>query len=55
MARLANLEYFIVNSWALLDYQRMFAGIIAMAVLGVILYELFDVAERRLTRWRRPA
>ena len=33
----------------------LFRIIIAMAVLGVILYELFDVAERRLTCWRRPA
>jgi NitT/TauT family transport system permease protein len=30
----------------------MFAGIIAMGLLGVALYELFDFAERRLTRWR---
>jgi NitT/TauT family transport system permease protein len=29
----------------------MFAGIIVMAFLGVILYELFDLAERHLTRW----
>lgn len=48
-----GLGYFIVNAWALLAYPKMFAGIIAMAVLGVILYELFDIAERRLTRWRR--
>ena len=48
-----GLGYFIVNAWALLAYPKMFAGIIAMALLGVILYELFDVAERRLTRWRR--
>jgi NitT/TauT family transport system permease protein len=31
----------------------MFAGIIVMAFLGVLLYELFDLAERRLTRWRQ--
>lgn len=48
-----GLGYFIVDAWALLAYPKMFAGIIAMAVLGVILYEIFDIAERRLTRWRR--
>ena len=53
LAGSTGLGYFIVDAWALLDYPKMFAGIIAMAVLGVILYELFDVAERRLTRWRR--
>ena len=47
-----GLGYFIVDAWALLAYPKMFAGIIAMAGLGVILYELFDIAERKLTRWR---
>ncbi len=47
-----GLGYFIVDSWALLAYPKMFAGIIAMAFLGVILYELFDIAERKLTQWR---
>ena len=47
-----GLGYFIVDSWALLAYPKMFAGIIAMAFLGVILYEIFDIAERKLTRWR---
>lgn len=48
-----GLGYFIVDSWAMIDYPRMFAGIIAMALLGVVLYEMFDVIERRCTRWRR--
>ncbi|MDR1088026.1 MAG: ABC transporter permease [Coriobacteriales bacterium] len=47
-----GLGAFIVDSWALLNYPRMFAGIIAMAFLGVVLYELFDILERRLARWR---
>jgi NitT/TauT family transport system permease protein len=47
-----GLGYFIVDSWAMINYPRMFAGIIAMAVLGVVLYELFDLAERKLTRWK---
>ena len=53
LAGSTGLGYFIVDAWALLAYPKMFAGIIAMALLGVILYELFDIAERRLTRWRR--
>ena len=53
LAGSTGLGYFIVDAWALLAYPKMFAGIIAMAVLGVILYEIFDIAERRLTKWRR--
>ena len=48
-----GLGYFIMQSWAMVDYTRMFAGIIALALLGVALYVVFDIAERRLTRWRR--
>lgn len=48
-----GLGYFIVDSWGMLNYPRMFAGIVAMAVLGVILYAVMDVVENRLTRWRR--
>ena len=53
MAGSSGLGYFIMRSWSLLEYEQMFAGIIAMALLGVILYEAFDIAEKRLTRWRR--
>jgi NitT/TauT family transport system permease protein len=48
-----GLGYFIVDSWALINYPRMFAGIVVMALLGVVLYEVFELLERRLTRWRR--
>lgn len=47
-----GLGYFIMQSWAIVNYPRMFAGIIAMAGLGVVLYAAFDVAERCMTRWR---
>lgn len=52
MAGSIGLGYFIMHSWSILEYARMFAGIIAMAVMGVLLYEAFDFAERRLTKWR---
>lgn len=47
-----GLGHFIMYSWSLVNYPRMFAGIIALAVLGVVLYALFDIVERLLTRWR---
>lgn len=52
MAGSTGLGYFIMQSWSMVNYPRMFAGIIAMALLGVVLYAVFDVVERRLTRWR---
>ena len=52
MAGSSGLGYFIMHAWSLLEYEQMFAGIVVMAVLGVVVYEVFEVLERRLTRWR---
>ena len=52
MAGSTGLGYFIMQSWSMVNYPRMFAGIIALALLGLILYALFDLVERSLTRWR---
>ena len=29
------------------------AGIVALGIMGIVIYEAFDIVERRLTRWRR--
>lgn len=52
MAGSTGLGYFIMQSWSMVNYPRMFAGIVAMALLGVVLYALFDIVERQLTRWK---
>ncbi|MDY4040524.1 MAG: ABC transporter permease subunit [Collinsella sp.] len=48
-----GLGYFIVDAWGMLDYPRMFAGIVGMGVLGAGLYELMVGVEWALTPWRR--
>ena len=53
MAGSTGLGYYIMHAWSLLEYERMFAGIVAMAVLGVLLYEAFELAEYATTAWRR--
>ncbi len=53
MAGSSGLGYFIMHAWSLLEYEQMFAGIVVMAVLGVVVYEVFEVLEHRLTKWRR--
>lgn len=53
MAGSSGLGYYIMHAWSLLEYEQMFAGIIAMAVLGVVIYEVFEILEYRLTKWRR--
>ena len=53
MAGSTGLGYFIMQSWSMVNYPRMFAGIIALAILGLVLYAAFDIAERALTRWKQ--
>lgn len=49
MAGSTGLGYYIMHSWSMLEYARMFSGIVAMAVMGVVLYEVFDLIERKLS------
>lgn len=53
VAGTSGLGYYIIDAWSRIAYSEMFAGIIAMALLGVVLYEIIDAAEARLCRWNR--
>ena len=48
MAGSTGLGYYIMYSWSMLEYARMFSGIVALTIVGVVLYEVFDLAERKL-------
>ncbi|PKQ10054.1 MAG: ABC transporter permease [Actinobacteria bacterium HGW-Actinobacteria-9] len=48
-----GLGYYIVDSWGRIDYDAMFAGVLGMALLGVLIYEALEVAEARACRWTR--
>ncbi len=52
MAGSTGLGYYIMHSWSILEYRQMFAGIVCMAIMGILLYEIFDLCERRLTAWK---
>lgn len=49
----SGLGYYIIDAWGRVAYGEMFAGIIAMALLGVVLYELIEAVELRACRWTR--
>jgi NitT/TauT family transport system permease protein len=48
-----GLGFFIMDSWMRVDYREMFAGIIAMGIVGACMFFMIDLAERLLTPWRR--
>jgi ABC-type nitrate/sulfonate/bicarbonate transport system permease component len=43
--------YIIVESWGRLAYPEMYAGVVAMSLLGLLLYFVVDSLERRLAPW----
>ena len=45
--------FLIMDAWGRGDQTEMFTGIIAMSLLGVILYELCNLLEKAACRWRR--
>ena len=51
--RSSGIGWYISDAWGNIDYPGMFAGIIAMALLGVALYEALNALEWWATRWRR--
>lgn len=48
-----GLGYYIVDAWGRVAYPDMFAAVLAMALLGVVLYEVIELAEARVCRWER--
>ena len=46
--------YIVVRTWQALRYREMYAGILAMGLLGLGLYFAVDALERRTSRWRDP-
>jgi ABC-type nitrate/sulfonate/bicarbonate transport system permease component len=43
--------YIIVETWGRLDYASMYAGVVAMSLLGLVLFFAVDRLERRLCPW----
>ncbi|MCX7707184.1 MAG: ABC transporter permease [Anaerolineae bacterium] len=50
-ATTSGLGYFIMASWGRLAYPEMYAGVVAMSLLGLLFYFLVDYLERRLAPW----
>lgn len=53
VAGTSGLGWYIGDAWGRVAYGDMFAGIIALALLGVAFYELLEAAELWLTPWTR--
>lgn len=48
-----GLGYFILDAMEKRDYSEMYAAIMAMGLLGLLLYELVDILEKRFVKWQK--
>ncbi len=47
-----GLGYFIMDSWIMAKYTRMFAGIVVISFLGSFLFLLINILEKRFCRYK---
>jgi len=50
-ATFTGLGYFIMDAWTRVNYNEMFAGILALSFLGLILFLIVDIVERLTCPW----
>ncbi|SIN94649.1 NitT/TauT family transport system permease protein [Carnobacterium alterfunditum] len=48
-----GLGYYIMNAWSVIDYSQMFCGILALCLVGFLLFKLIDLLEWFLTPWNK--
>lgn len=46
-----GIGYFIMNSWMMVNYVEMFSGILALSIMGLLIFKLIDILENKLCRW----
>jgi 4-hydroxybenzoate polyprenyltransferase len=46
-----GLGFYIMDAWGRFDYEKLFIGIIAMSLLGVLLYAFFNYLEQSICAW----
>ncbi|MGL4989895.1 MAG: ABC transporter permease [Sarcina sp.] len=47
-----GIGYFIMNSWTKVDYVGMYSGIIAISILGIIIFKIIDLIEEKMCKWK---
>ena len=47
-----GLGLYIIDAWGRADYTSMYVGIVSMSLLGILLYEFFEILERKTCKWK---
>lgn len=46
-----GIGYYIMNSWIKVDYEGMYAGIIIISFLGITMFKIIDLIEKKVCKW----
>lgn len=47
-----GLGFYIIDSWGRAEYATMFVGIISLSIIGIVMYEIFELLERKFCKWK---
>lgn len=50
-AAVYGIGYYILSAWSKMNYVEMFGGILAIGVMGILLFNLLDAMERLWAPW----
>lgn len=48
-----GMGFYILDAWGRADIPQIFVGMVVLAIMGVVLYETFDILERVFCRWNQ--
>jgi len=46
-----GIGWYVMDAWARVSYPQMYAGIIALSFMGLILFALLDLAQKKTCKW----
>lgn len=48
-----GIGYYIMNSWIMVNYLRMYAGIVYISLLGIFLYKTIEIIEKKMMPYKK--
>lgn len=48
-----GMGHYVLDAWLRNDYISMYKGIIIVCIMGIVLYSLVDLADRKLVKWKK--
>lgn len=50
-----GIGYYIMNAYSMVNYQGMYAGIVALSVMGLLIFSVLDRLETKICPWKQDS